>query len=260
MPEEGEMVLATCTNVTHHGAYFTLDEYPELEKGIGFVHISEISQRWVRNIRDFVREGAKVVARVQRTDPSKGHVDMSIRRVSDSARRIKIQEWKNAQKVDNIIRLVGEALEKDTDTVIKEVGRPLEEQFGSIYAGLEAVSEHGEKPLIDMEIGEDWIPVIVRIAQSSIELPYVTVSGALELSSTASNGVEVLRGALEEAEKLNGSDVTKIEITSIGAPQYRILIEAKDYKSAEKAMENAVNLIIKKIEAVKGTGTFERIK
>ena len=260
MPEEGEMVLATCTNVTHHGAYFSIDEYPELEKGIAFVHISEISQRWVRNIRDYVREGAKVVARVSRTDAAKGHVDMSIRRVTDSARRQKIQEWKGAQKVDNILRLAAETLGKDLETAYKELGWPLEEQFGTIYAGLEALSEKGESALSNMEISEEWIPVIVRIAKSSIEIPFVTVSGILEVISTASNGIEVIKDALESAEKINGTDITKIEIKSVGAPQYRIIVEAKDYKAAEKSIETAVNLITNIMEKGKGTTKFERTK
>ena len=260
IPEEGELVLATCTNVTSHGAYFTLDEYPEFEKGAAFVHISEISQRWVRNIRDYVREGSKVVARVNRADPAKNQVDMSIRRVGDSARRQKIQEWKNNQKVANLLRLAAEARGKDLDTVYDEIGEPLEEQYGSIYAGLEQVSEVGEKILIDAGISEEWFPVVIRLARSSIEIPFVTVSGILELSLSASDGVQTLKDALVAAEKVDGQDVTKIEITAIGAPHYRIVVEAKDYKSAEKALEKAINLAIDKIKKAKGTGKFERAK
>lgn len=260
MPEEGELVLSTCTNVTSHGAYFTLDEYPNLEKGSAFVHISEISQRWVRNIRDYVREGTKVVARVTRVDPAKGHVDMSIRRVGDSARRQKIQAWKNSQKAANILRLVAETLGRDLDSAYNEVGRPLEERYGSIYAGLEKIIEEGEKILRDAKIPKEWIEVVSRFTHSSIELPFITISGILELSLPASNGIQIIKKALEMAEKADGPDIAKIEITAIGSPHYRVVVEAKDYKAAEKALEKAVNLAITTIEKAKGTGKFERAK
>ncbi|MFQ5818511.1 MAG: translation initiation factor IF-2 subunit alpha [Candidatus Heimdallarchaeota archaeon] len=260
MPEEGEMVLATCTNVTNHGAYFTLDEFPNLEKGSAFVHISEISQRWVRNIRDYVREGTKVVARVTRADPAKGHVDMSIRRVGDSARRQKIQTWKNNQKAANILRLAAENLGKDLDAAYNEVGGPLEERYGSIYAGLEKIIEDDKKILINAGIAEEWIEVVTRLTHSSIEIPFVTISGILDLSLSASNGIQIIKKALEAAEKVDGPDVAKIEITAVGAPHYRVIVEAKDYKSAEKALEKAVELVITNIEKAKGTGKFERAK
>ncbi len=146
------------------------------------------------------------------------------------------------------------------DTAYNEVGGPLEEQHGSIYTGLEKIIEAGEKILIDAGIAEEWIEVITRLTQSSIEIPFVTISGILDLSLSASNGIQIIKEALEAAEKVDGPDVAKIEITAIGAPHYRVVIEAKDYKSAEKALEKAVELVITNIEKAKGTGKFERTK
>ena len=36
-----------------------------------FIHISEVSSGWVKNIRDYVRENQKIVARVLRVNPKK---------------------------------------------------------------------------------------------------------------------------------------------------------------------------------------------
>ncbi len=56
-PEIGDLVIATIETVTDYGAYAKLDEYNKR----GLLHVSEISSSWIRNIRDFVREGQKMV-------------------------------------------------------------------------------------------------------------------------------------------------------------------------------------------------------
>ncbi|MCK4434705.1 S1 RNA-binding domain-containing protein, partial [Candidatus Bathyarchaeota archaeon] len=63
-PEIGDLVMATVGDVKDYGAYVKLDEYDQM----GLLHISEISSSWVRNIRNFVREGQKVVLKVLRVD------------------------------------------------------------------------------------------------------------------------------------------------------------------------------------------------
>jgi len=57
-PERDEFVLCTVTNIQFHSVFVDLDEYVKP----GMIHISEISPGRIRNIRDFVKEGKKVVA------------------------------------------------------------------------------------------------------------------------------------------------------------------------------------------------------
>jgi translation initiation factor 2 subunit 1 len=66
-PEVGDLVIATIETVTDYGAYAKLDEFDKR----GLLHVSEISSSWIRNIRDFVREGQKVVLKVLRVDSEK---------------------------------------------------------------------------------------------------------------------------------------------------------------------------------------------
>ena len=77
-PEVGDLVIVTVNRITDYGAYVTLDEYGKE----GLLHVSEVASSWVRNIRDFVREGQKTVLKVLRVDTEKGHVDISLRRVT----------------------------------------------------------------------------------------------------------------------------------------------------------------------------------
>jgi translation initiation factor 2 subunit 1 len=63
-PEAGDLVIATIETVTDYGAYAKLDEYDKK----GLLHVSEIASSWIRNIRDYVREGQKLVLKVLRVD------------------------------------------------------------------------------------------------------------------------------------------------------------------------------------------------
>ena len=98
-PEGGDLVLASVQRITDFGAYVTLDEYGKE----GLLHVSELSSGWVRNMRDFVREGQKVVLKVLRVDAEKRHIDLSLRRVSRRERREKVLAWKRDRKADSIL-------------------------------------------------------------------------------------------------------------------------------------------------------------
>lgn len=105
-PEGGDLVIATIETVTDYGAYAKLDEYDKR----GLLHVSEISSSWIRNIRDFVREGQKMVLKVLRVDPEKGHVDLSLRRVNKRERIEKVMQWKKERKADALLKGVSEKL------------------------------------------------------------------------------------------------------------------------------------------------------
>src|SRR3990167_8225509 len=108
-PEEDELVLCTVTKIFHNGVFVDLDEYA---KG-GMIHISEVSPGRIRNIRDFVVEGKKVVCKVLRVDGEKGHIDLSLRRVNEGQKKIKINEIKMEQRAEKIIEFAAKKLSID---------------------------------------------------------------------------------------------------------------------------------------------------
>ncbi len=94
MPEEDELVLCTVTAVHGHSVFAKLDEYGKT----GMIHISEVSPGRIRNIRDYVVEGKKIVCKVLRIDKVKGHIDLSLRRVNAGQKKNKTNEIKQEQK------------------------------------------------------------------------------------------------------------------------------------------------------------------
>jgi len=86
LPEEGEYILCTVKKILFHSVFVSLDEYEHKE---GMVHISEVSPGRIRNIRDYVKEGKKLICKVLRVKHDRGQVDLSLRRVSVSMRKKK---------------------------------------------------------------------------------------------------------------------------------------------------------------------------
>ena len=115
-PEPGDLVIATIETVTDYGAYAKLDEFDKR----GLLHVSEISSSWISNIRDFVREGQKMVLKVLRVDLEKGHIDLSLRRVTKRERIEKVLSWKKERKAEALLRGVAEKLGLTNEEALRE--------------------------------------------------------------------------------------------------------------------------------------------
>ena len=248
-PEEGELIVGTVYKVLNYGAFAKLEEFSGKE---AFIHISEVSSGWVKNIRDHVRENQKIVARVLRVNPKKGHVDASLKRIREDQRTKKIQQWKIEQKAEKFLELSAKILDKDLDTAYDEVGYNIMDIYGDIYGAFETAADEDEKALIDEGIPEDWAKAITEIAKNNITPPEVHITGYVDIETYEPNGVEIVRKALQAAED---EDIT---VQCVGAPRYRITVKSTDYILAEKALKKAADKCIKIIEDSNGKGEFLR--
>ncbi len=253
-PEEDEYVLGTVKTIFQQGAFITLDEY---ENNEGMLHLREISPRWVRNIRDYVKEGQKVVLKVLRVDPGRGHIDLSLRRVSDIRRKEKLMEVKQRHRAIKLLEL----LEKNTKIkgAAKTIYDELINQFSDAYIGLEEIAidnKCAEKLKIDEKLNSDLITII----NENIKPPFVEISGFVELKSYEPDGVDKIKKSLELIENFKDKSETgyKISVTYISAPLYRVHVLAENYKSAEKLLRNSVDAGIEYIQNSKGAGEFFR--
>ena len=250
-PDEGELVVCTVQSVKDFGAFVALDEYGGKE---GFIHIAEVATGWIKYIRDYVREGQKLVCKVLRVDKSKGHVDLSYKAVNEHKRREKIQEWKNEQKAEKLMDIIAHRLGTTQSKCYEDFGYALADSFGTLYHAMEeCVIDDG---ILEEEGFEgDWTKIFFDVAKENIVAPFVKIGGFIELTCPKSDGALHIKEALSKALKENHAIVS---VQYIGAPRYRIVVRAPDYKLAESEMEAAAKKVLKYIEAHGGEGKFIR--
>jgi translation initiation factor 2 subunit 1 len=248
-PDEGDLVVATVHKVLNYGAFAKLEEYTEKE---AFIHISEVSSGWVKNIRDYVRENQKIVAKVLRVNPRKGHVDVSLKRIREDQRTRKIQQWKIEQKAEKLLEFSAKSIDKNLDQGYEEVGYYLMDEFGDLYGAFETAAEEGAESLINREVDKIWAEAITEVAKKNISPPEVHITGYVDLKSYASNGVEVIKEALLSVKDDN------VQIQCVGAPRYRLTVKSSDYIDAETMLKKAAQVAIDEVEEAGGEGEFYR--
>ena len=128
-PEEGDSVLCTVTSVQYHSVFVNIDEYGKS----GMIHISEVSPGRIRNIRDFVKEGKKIVCKVLRVNEEKGYIDLSLRRVNESEKRRKIDDIKKEQNSEKIVELAAQKIGIKTEQLYKEILDKISMDYASLH-------------------------------------------------------------------------------------------------------------------------------
>lgn len=252
-PTAGELVLCTVTKVFPQGAFVSLDEYGGKE---GMIHISEVASGWIKNIRDHVKEGQKVVCKVLFSDPRRKSVDLSIRRVKESERRWKTERIKLEQRAEKLLELVARKLGKTLDEAYEEAGFPLQEKFGDLYSALEvAIQKPGALAEV---IGKKWAKLIEEQAAATVEKPRFSITAVLSLTSHAPDGIEVIKSSLLKAEKAITDENVKVEVQYLGAPRYRVEITAPSYKIGEAQLKKFSEIAIGEVLKSGGKGEMEK--
>ena len=253
-PENGDLVIATIETVTDYGSYAKLDEFEKR----GLLHVSEISSSWIRNLRDFVREDQKVVLKVLRVDYEKGHIDLSLRRVTKRERIEKIMSWKKERKGEALLREVAAKVGLTVEELNLQAATKIDEKFG-LYEGFEKAVKDGPEVLLKIGVPENVANAFSEVAEERIHVKMVKVKGVLEIRCMKENGVKVIKEAFQaaKAEKLRAADV---KFYVIAAPKYSVEARAENYKKAEEVFQKSAQNVVSIITKAGGQGTFRREK
>jgi len=253
LPEEGEYILCTVKKILYHSVFVILDEYEGKE---GMVHISEVSPGRIRNLRDYVKEGKKIICKVLRVKQDRGQVDLSLRRVSVAMRKKKNTEIKQEQKAEKIMEIVAKKLGVDMKTLYEDFGNKVWEEYEGLNTFFQEVIS-GEVSLEDF-VPQKYIILLKEVVKEKIKPQVVEIEKYLELKSEASNGVEVIKSALKEADELAKKNKYDVKLSYISAPRYKVKVVALDYKSAEKAMEEVTSAAIRFVTSKNGIGEVKK--
>ena len=244
LPEKQEIVIGTVTRIERHGIFLELDEYDGVQ---AYCHISELSNSWVKNIKSLFRVGEKVVGKVIRVDHRNKTVDISIKRVTEEHKKIKLQMWKKYNTAINYIKLAARQLKLDEEEILKEVKTKILEHYDHLFDVFEAAVDEGISAFEECGITGELAEKLTEIAKKNVVIPTKTVKGEYKIQCFEPNGAEVIRNAFKKAfeavEKVK-SDAA-LEVKTAGAPRYMIKITTRDYKDAEKIL-NTFNKVLEK--------------
>jgi len=249
-PQEEELVFCTITKIQYHAVTVMLDEY---ENKQGLIPISEVSAGRIRNIRDFVVEDKKVVCKVIRVDPERGHIDLSLRRVNESQRRGKTDAIKQEQKAEKIITALSERMKNPVEQLYKEIATPLMKHYLWLYIAFEDVIEKNlslEKLGVDKELAAKLEEVI----REKIKPKKVEIIIKISIQTYDEAGLELIKKAFGEAKKITPN----LSVNYLGGGAYRVLLTAKDYKLAENLLKQIQDKMTEAAGGKKGVITFER--
>jgi translation initiation factor 2 subunit 1 len=242
LPDEGDVVVVTVKKILYHSIFAELDEYENKE---GMIHISEIAPGRIRNIRDYVREGKKLVCVVLSLNKEKGHIDLSLRRVPQSLRIKKNDEFKQEVKSEKLLEYIGKQVKVNLAGMYKKVGNKLIEEFGLLGIAFNEISVNGEKAIKDLKVDAKIAKVLIEVVQDKIKPLEVSITSIFELRSNGENGIEDIKESLLAGDKVASMEDTKVAIAYISAPKYKVEVFGSDYKSVEADLENITNAITK---------------
>ena len=238
LPEIGEIVIATIKKTGDHGAYVSLDEYDNIQ---GFLHISEIAPGWVRKVTKYVKEGDKKVLLVKKIQAERAEIDLSLKQITKEQRKKKLLDVKRFEKEQGILKNIQDKIKLSVEE-IDELEEKLLSKYPSVYDAIIDIGTNNISVVDELKISEK-IKEIIQDISKKIKLPSVEIRGILEMTSSKSDGIEIIRKILLDAIKDNPNE--KIDISYLGAPKYRLSVVAQDFKTAEKTLKPVLEKIEK---------------
>jgi translation initiation factor 2 subunit 1 len=200
-----------------------------------------------------------MVLKVLRIDVEKGHIDLSLRRVTKRERIEKIKSWKKDRKGDALLHAVAEKTGLPIHEVYQQAGVILEEKYG-LYDGFEKVVKEGIDVLTKLNIPEDLAKVMAQVAEERIKIKTVKVRGVIEVRCMKPNGVRCIQDAFIKAKEDQEAKDAKIEFAVIAAPKYSVEVSADNWKRAEEVLDKVSEDVVEKITNSGGHGSFKREK
>jgi translation initiation factor 2 alpha subunit (eIF-2alpha) len=87
--------------------------------------------------------------------------------------------------------------------------------------------------------------------------PKIIIGGNIAIEVHDSDGVEIIKGALQKAEAISKDEVA---IKYNGGGAYNISVTGKDYKQAEKTLKQCIDTITEIINKKEGKSEFKRVE
>ncbi|MDD5253820.1 MAG: S1 RNA-binding domain-containing protein [Candidatus Nanoarchaeia archaeon] len=243
LPEESDVVICTVKKILPHSVFVDLDEYENLE---GMLHISEVAPGRIRNLRDYVIEGKKLVCKILKVDTYQRQIDLSLRRVPISLMKKKNEEYKQEQKAEKLLEFLAKNNKIDIKTVYEKIGNKLVEEFGGLYYAFEEIVKD-KTDLRHLKIEEKLRKDVIELVKDKIKLPEFRAKTFLILSSPTSIGIRDIKESVSKGVEFANKNNYKVKLSYVSAPRYKLEVFSTDHKTAEKGLKEISEFIIKEL-------------
>ncbi|MBN2101585.1 MAG: hypothetical protein JW716_01800 [Candidatus Aenigmarchaeota archaeon] len=245
-PEFNELVVCRITTINPNSAFAKLVEYENLT---GMIHVSEVARRWVRNIREFLKENQYLVCTIMKIDGN--HISLSAKRVSDEQASRKMNEFKREQKSLKMLEILAKNMHIDFEKIQDNIGYPLQESFGSVSKALDIAFKNEDLFRKRSELEKKWSDAVIDLVKRNYSEKVYILKSELNLITYKEEGVEIIKKVLLASQK------SGFEVKYISAPKYTISKSGKNFKEIQSSLEAESQRISKEIEKNQGVASFE---
>ena len=214
--KEDDIVMCTVKKIEGAAVFVDLEE-----NGEGSIMMSEIAAGRIRNIRDYVSPGKKIVCKILKA--TKGHIELSLRRVT-AKERDEIKE--KYEKERNLLSMLKASIKKP-----EEVFKKIKE----VYDAQEFLEDARANPsIIEKFIPKSELAIFSKIFAEKKEKEKI-VKKTIAIKSFSPSGVVEVKAILQTPKN--------VEISYLGSSKFSISSKAKDFKQANTQVLEAIELI-----------------
>ncbi len=244
LPNVGELVIANISKIGKFGAYCRLPEYNDLEV---FLPIREVSSGWIKNIREFIHEGQRIVCEVVFYDREKNTIDVSLKRVPAAKAKARIRSY-NLEK--RLAGLFAQAAKMSKEGDVEALASTALSEFKT-YTELVYNATENTPQFAASKLPKRMREALLKVIEANKKKKRFIVSYIMKLTT-----YNTMSGASELRKLLSDVKTIGIDVSYIGAPRYRLASEDTDYTKAEDKIRKAESLIRERL----ANGVFEMEK
>ncbi len=251
LPERDEFVVCTVEKILDYGVEVKLEEYPGQK---GFIPLGQVAARWVKNIRNFVKNNQIRVAKVIYINFEKNQVNLSFAMVPKAKEEQRLSEWRQTKRVQQLLSLVAKELNLDLDKIWDKITEPILTKYNTVLEGFQELKRNGKDFFED--IPKEYREVLFDIIDKNVTINDKSIIQIVKIETQKEDGLNLIKKGFKDLPK-DKNVISTIKYQGNG--KYMVKTEAKDYKTIEKYFAT-INDYLQKYFSKLGTIDIKREK
>ena len=235
--EEGQIVLCTVDKIVGTTVFVKIQE-----DGEGTLITSEISPGRIRNLRDYVVPGKKIVCKILHIRGNRIH--LSLRRVKQNEKKQLLDKIKKEKNSKAILKTV---LGKESEKIIEKITK--EQTLSDFFEQIKQ-----EPKLLEKYVKKQDSEKIIKILESKKEKPK-EIKHIIKLSSKAPEGILKVKNIINQACKNS-----RCNTSYIAAGKYNLRIQGPDFKQIKSEIHKVTESIEKQAKKENCEFSLEKAK